>query len=79
MSSPQPVIVFTPAKVLSAGRPYEPDEPARHKLLDLLGDLYLHGGAPIGFLRAERPGHQRTHEIVRRALDAGVVRAMIGA
>lgn len=74
---PEAVIVFTPTEVLAAGSPYEPDEPARHKLLDLLGDLYLHGGAPIGVLRAEKPGHAKTHEIMRRALDAGVVRAMI--
>lgn len=74
---PSSVLVFTASKVLCAGRPYEPDEPARHKLLDLLGDLYLHGGAPIGFLRAEKPGHAKTHAVMRRALDAGVVRAMI--
>jgi UDP-3-O-[3-hydroxymyristoyl] N-acetylglucosamine deacetylase len=74
---PETVLVFTSGEVLCAGRPYAADEPARHKLLDLLGDLYLHGGAPIGFLRAERPGHERTHRIMRRALDAGVVRAMI--
>lgn len=73
------VIVFTPSAVLAAGEPYAPDEPARHKLLDLLGDLHLHGGAPVGWLRAERPGHARTHAVMRRALDAGVVRAMIGA
>lgn len=74
---PESVLVFTETAVLAAGRPYEADEPARHKLLDLLGDLYLHGGAPIGVLRAEKPGHRRTHEVMRRALDAGVVRAMI--
>jgi UDP-3-O-[3-hydroxymyristoyl] N-acetylglucosamine deacetylase len=35
-----------------------PDEPARHKLLDLMGDLYL-AGIPIRFLNvaAERSGH----------------------
>lgn len=41
--------------------PRFPDEPARHKLLDLLGDLYL-SGIPIAALDvvAERSGH-RTH------------------
>jgi UDP-3-O-[3-hydroxymyristoyl] N-acetylglucosamine deacetylase len=34
-----------------------PDEPARHKLLDLLGDLALLGGAPRGRVEAERYGH----------------------
>ncbi|MBX7136177.1 MAG: UDP-3-O-acyl-N-acetylglucosamine deacetylase [Fimbriimonadaceae bacterium] len=35
-----------------------PDEPARHKLLDLMGDLYL-AGVPLRFLNvvAERSGH----------------------
>lgn len=35
-----------------------PDEPARHKLLDVIGDLYL-SGVPIRFLSvvAERSGH----------------------
>jgi UDP-3-O-acyl-N-acetylglucosamine deacetylase len=36
-----------------------PDEPARHKLLDLMGDLYL-AGVPIHLLNvvAERSGHR---------------------
>ena len=35
------------------------DEPARHKLLDMIGDLYL-AGVPIRFLSVvgERPGHR---------------------
>lgn len=76
---PGSVVLFADGEVLSAGMPYTADEPARHKLLDLLGDLYLHGGAPIGALRARRPGHAATHAVMRRALDAGVVRAMIDA
>ena len=38
--------------------PRFPDEPVRHKLLDLIGDLYL-AGIPIQFLNvaAERSGH----------------------
>jgi UDP-3-O-[3-hydroxymyristoyl] N-acetylglucosamine deacetylase len=34
-----------------------PDEPARHKMLDLLGDLAVLGGAPRGTVCAERYGH----------------------
>jgi UDP-3-O-acyl N-acetylglucosamine deacetylase len=39
--------------------PLFPDEPARHKLLDLMGDLYL-SGVPVRFLNvvAERSGHR---------------------
>lgn len=44
------------------------DEPARHKLLDLMGDLYL-AGIPLRFLNfvGERSGH-RTHIRAAQAL-----------
>ena len=54
---PASVVVLAPEAILHAGRAFSPDEPARHKLLDLLGDLYLSGGPPLGRLRAVRPGH----------------------
>ena len=50
-----------------------PNELARHKLLDLLGDLYLYGGPLLGTLRAFRPGHTANHELVRQAMRAGVI------
>ncbi len=53
--------------------PPEPDECARHKLLDLIGDLSLGGGLVRGAIRAERPGHAATHEMLRRAVAAGVI------
>jgi UDP-3-O-[3-hydroxymyristoyl] N-acetylglucosamine deacetylase len=56
-----------------AGRPFTADEPARHKLLDLIGDAYLHGGPPIGSVRAVRPGHAANHVAFARAKDLGVV------
>ncbi|MBC8065571.1 MAG: UDP-3-O-acyl-N-acetylglucosamine deacetylase [Chlorobia bacterium] len=51
------------------------DEPARHKLLDLIGDLYL-TGIPIRFLNvsAERSGHAsnvRAAALVRQSLASG--------
>jgi UDP-3-O-[3-hydroxymyristoyl] N-acetylglucosamine deacetylase len=67
------VVVVAPDAIHSAGRPFAADEPARHKLLDLMGDLYLHGGPPRGRVRATRPGHARTHEAVRRALESGLL------
>ncbi len=47
------------------------DEPARHKLLDLIGDLYL-SGVPIRFLNvaAEKSGHRSNVQaaaLIRRA------------
>jgi UDP-3-O-[3-hydroxymyristoyl] N-acetylglucosamine deacetylase len=67
------VLVLTDDEVLAAGRPFSPAEPARHKLLDLLGDLYLYGGPPIGRIAAYRPGHGPTHEAMREALARGLV------
>jgi UDP-3-O-[3-hydroxymyristoyl] N-acetylglucosamine deacetylase len=50
-----------------------PDEPARHKLLDLLGDAYLYGGPPRGRLHATRPGHARNHRAFERAIAQGIL------
>lgn len=71
--APESVVVLAKDEVLFAGRPFSADEPARHKLLDLAGDLYVHGGPPRGCVRAHRPGHAATHEAVRRALAAGIL------
>ncbi len=59
--------------ILAAGAPFHPDEPARHKLLDLLGDLVLHGGVPQGRITARRPGHARTHQALTQALAAAAI------
>ncbi|AKU93474.1 UDP-3-O-[3-hydroxymyristoyl] N-acetylglucosamine deacetylase [Labilithrix luteola] len=71
--SPESVIVLGRDRVLSAGAPYEADEPARHKLLDLVGDMYLHGGPCVGIVRASKPGHAATHEAMKQALAAGIL------
>lgn len=55
------------------------DEPARHKLLDLVGDLALYGGPPRGHVRAERPGHRATHAFVAAALAEGALLQRGGA
>lgn len=39
-----------------------PNEPARHKLLDILGDLALIGRPLKGYLLAKRPGHKTNVE-----------------
>lgn len=71
---PTSVVVVAPDALLAAGRPAEGDEPVRHKLLDLVGDLFLYGGPPRGRVRATRPGHWITHEAMRRALAEGLLR-----
>ncbi len=72
-TEPESVVVLTPDAIHSAGRTFEPDEPARHKLLDLVGDLFLYGGPPAGRILAERPGHTATHAAMRLALQRGIV------
>lgn len=45
-----------------------PNEPARHKLLDLIGDLALLGRPLRAHVTATRSGHSLTHELVRAIL-----------
>jgi UDP-3-O-[3-hydroxymyristoyl] N-acetylglucosamine deacetylase len=72
-ATPEAVIVIG-EQILVMGRPFEADEPVRHKLLDVIGDLYLYGGPPRGAVRAFRPGHAATHAAMRIALERGIVR-----
>lgn len=43
-----------------------PEELARHKILDILGDLYLLGRPLRGAVRARKTGHAHNVELVRR-------------
>ena len=45
-----------------------PNEPARHKLLDLVGDLYLLGKPIKGHVFATRPGHFANTELVKKLI-----------
>jgi UDP-3-O-[3-hydroxymyristoyl] N-acetylglucosamine deacetylase len=66
------VVTYGPDEGAQNAAP-EGDEAARHKLLDLIGDLALYGGPPKGRIKALRPGHARTHDIVREALRLGLL------
>ncbi len=46
-----------------------PDEPARHKLLDLIGDLALLGRPLHAKVRAHKTGHAHTHALVRAIIS----------
>lgn len=46
-----------------------PDELVRHKVLDLLGDLYVLGWRFCGVIEAFRPGHRVNHAFVRSLVD----------
>lgn len=55
------------------GAPARHTEFARHKLLDLIGDLYVFGGPPRGAVHARRPGHRATHQAVAIACERGLL------
>ncbi len=45
-----------------------PDELARHRVLDLLGDFALAGVPILGRINAARPNHYRNHKVISRLL-----------
>jgi UDP-3-O-[3-hydroxymyristoyl] N-acetylglucosamine deacetylase len=72
-ASRESVVVIGDDIIHAAGRPFMADEPVRHKLLDLVGDMYLYGGPPVGHVNAFRPGHRATHQAMAQAIERGVV------
>jgi UDP-3-O-[3-hydroxymyristoyl] N-acetylglucosamine deacetylase len=70
---PASVVLIAPEAIHYCGRPFASDEPTRHKLLDLVGDLYLCGGPPLGRVRAVRPGHAANARAIQRARNEGVL------
>jgi UDP-3-O-acyl-N-acetylglucosamine deacetylase len=69
--SPREMLVIGPQGPVENAYRLE-SEPARHKLLDLIGDLMLAGGPMRGEIVARRAGHALNHEMARalgRLLD----------
>ena len=63
--TPRELLVVGPDGLL-AGRDYRfPDEPARHKVLDIIGDLVLLGRPLKGRIHAYRSGHALNQALVR--------------
>jgi UDP-3-O-acyl N-acetylglucosamine deacetylase len=46
-----------------------PDEPVRHKILDLVGDLYMLGIPVIGKVVAVKSGHKLNRELLRKIYE----------
>ena len=67
--SPTDMLVFGPDGPIDNKLRF-PDEPARHKLLDLIGDLALVGRPSCARVIAERSGHARNHEAAHRLVAA---------
>ena len=66
--SPEEMLVIGPRGPLGGNAFRFEDEPARHKILDLLGDLSLLGMPITGRIVASRSGHELNHALVRRLL-----------
>ncbi len=59
-------VVLGSTGILNNGMMRFPNEPARHKLLDMLGDLALVGAPMQGHILAARPGHASNIEFARK-------------
>lgn len=69
----KPKIKVRPEGILNNVEQHFPNEPARHKLLDLIGDLALSGVHIKGKIIATRPGHLANTEmakIIRKLVKA---------
>ena len=62
-------VCFTPDGVLNPAGLRFPDEPCRHKMLDLIGDLALIGRPLLGHVIAERAGHAMHVALVARIMS----------
>jgi UDP-3-O-[3-hydroxymyristoyl] N-acetylglucosamine deacetylase/3-hydroxyacyl-[acyl-carrier-protein] dehydratase len=66
--SPRELLVISPSGPIDNSFRF-PDECARHKVLDLIGDLYLVGRPICGRLVAHKSGHQLNHLLARKLLE----------
>ena len=55
--------------VLNTIEPYFANEPARHKLLDFLGDIYLLGSPVKAHFSIKCPGHRANTELAKKISD----------
>ena len=62
-------LVFSEAGLLNEEGLRRPDEPVRHKAMDMLGDLALIGHPVRGRFTAARPGHGRVIALIRALMD----------
>lgn len=46
-----------------------PDEPVRHRMLDLIGDLALAGCPILGRIEAAHTGHELNHALVAALMN----------
>jgi UDP-3-O-[3-hydroxymyristoyl] N-acetylglucosamine deacetylase/3-hydroxyacyl-[acyl-carrier-protein] dehydratase len=74
--SPENAIVLTDEGLLDGAELRFPDEFARHKTLDVIGDLALLGGRFTGNVVARRPSHRGNIALVREILSRAEKKAL---
>jgi UDP-3-O-[3-hydroxymyristoyl] N-acetylglucosamine deacetylase len=65
----QNAVCFDRSRVLNPGGLRFPDEPCRHKVLDLLGDLAMVGRPLLGHVVTERAGHAMHYALVQKIMS----------
>ena len=63
------ILIFAPDGQLMGGSLIAPDEPVRHKVCDLIGDLSLLGTRIAGRIVASRSGHELNRQLVVALAD----------
>ena len=63
------IVVFAPDGQLMGGSLIVPDEPVRHKVCDLIGDISLLGRRITGRIVASRSGHELNRQLVAALAD----------
>jgi UDP-3-O-[3-hydroxymyristoyl] N-acetylglucosamine deacetylase len=61
-------VIFDDDKVINEEGMRWEDECVRHKILDIMGDLFLFGRPVIGEVNAHRTGHALNHMLIREVL-----------
>ncbi len=61
-------VVYDDRGVLNEGGLRYADEFVRHKMLDAIGDCYIHSGLILADYRARRPGHGINNKLIRTLL-----------
>jgi UDP-3-O-[3-hydroxymyristoyl] N-acetylglucosamine deacetylase/3-hydroxyacyl-[acyl-carrier-protein] dehydratase len=75
--SPKDLLVISPDGPIDNTFRF-PDECARHKALDLIGDLYLVGRPIRGRLIAHKSGHELNHQLARKLVEQDETNARQG-
>ena len=66
------LVIDEPKGYLGGKTPFFPNEPARHKLLDLLGDFALAGKPILGRVTAWKPGHKVNTQALKQFLETTI-------